>query len=71
MMLQYGLPNYKDENEFLALLAKRQGRLRKGGLPDVKKAALTLLQDWNRYNGKITCLSTEIIWFSELNIHMR
>ena len=61
MMLQYGLPNYKDENEFLALLAKRQGRLRKGGLPDVKKAALTLLQDWNRYKGKIKCLGTEII----------
>ena len=49
MMLHYNVPVFKDVNEFLALLAKRFGRLKKGGIPDVNKAAKTVLQDWNQW----------------------
>ncbi|XP_064605181.1 guanine nucleotide-binding protein-like 3-like protein isoform X2 [Liolophura sinensis] len=52
MMLHYNLADYKDVNEFLSLLATRLGKLKKGGLPDVDKAARVVLQDWT--NGKIT-----------------
>ena len=47
MMLHYNIANYKDVNEFLALLARRQGRLKKHGVPDVNRAAKMMLQDWN------------------------
>ena len=48
MMIHYNLPNYADVHEFLSLLAKRFGRLKKGGLPDSDKAAKSVLQDWNK-----------------------
>jgi nuclear GTP-binding protein len=48
MILHYNIPDYKDTNEFLALLARRTGRLKKGGIPDVNKAAITVVQDWTR-----------------------
>ena len=47
MMLHYNIANYSDVNEFLALLARRQGRLKKHGVPDVNRAAKMMLQDWN------------------------
>jgi len=52
LMTHYGLPDFSNVNDFLALLGKRRGMLRKGGLPDVNKAARLVLQDWNM--GKIT-----------------
>ncbi|KAK2188704.1 hypothetical protein NP493_124g01011 [Ridgeia piscesae] len=52
MMLHYNIANYSDVNEFLALLARRQGRLKKHGVPDVNRAAKMMLQDWNL--GRIT-----------------
>jgi len=52
MMLHYNVPDFKDANEFLALLAKRFGKLKKGGVPDVNRAGKQVLQDWN--HGKIT-----------------
>ncbi|KAK6993652.1 guanine nucleotide-binding protein-like NSN1 isoform X1 [Biomphalaria glabrata] len=52
MMLHYNIPDYKDVNEFLNLLATRMGKLRKGGIPDITRAARHMLQDWNF--GKIT-----------------
>lgn len=51
IMLYYRLPSFNDSEEFLSLLAKRLGKLRKGGVPDVRVAARKLLQDWN--SGKI------------------
>ena len=48
MMLKYGVEDFADPNEFLCLLAVRQGRLKKGGVPDVVKAGKTVLQDWNK-----------------------
>ncbi|XP_060078214.1 guanine nucleotide-binding protein-like 3 homolog, partial [Ylistrum balloti] len=52
MMLHYRLPDYSNANDFLALLAKRFGKLKKGGIPDVGKAAKTVLHDWTC--GRIT-----------------
>ena len=42
----YGVPDFHTPLEFLALLAKRQGKLKKGGLPDCDKAAKSVLIDW-------------------------
>ncbi|XP_062843028.1 guanine nucleotide-binding protein-like 3-like protein isoform X2 [Trichomycterus rosablanca] len=42
----YGVPDFHTTLDFLALLAHRQGKLRKGGLPDSDKAAKSVLMDW-------------------------
>lgn len=47
LMLQYRLPEYGSPEELLLMLAKRMGRLRKGGLPDAAAAARKVLSDWN------------------------
>lgn len=46
IMDHYGIPDFQTPHEFLALLARRQGKLRKGGLPDTDKAAKSVLMDW-------------------------
>ncbi|XP_038638302.1 guanine nucleotide-binding protein-like 3-like protein [Scyliorhinus canicula] len=51
VMQHYNIPEFRDTMEFLALLARRLGKLRKGGLPDHEKAARTVLSDWT--SGKI------------------
>lgn len=48
----YGVPPCADPLQFLAHLARRQGRLRPGGLPDAHAAAVALLRDWT--SGKIS-----------------
>lgn len=47
LMLHYRLPEYSSHHEFLGLLAKRMGRLKKGGVADIEAAARKLLTDWN------------------------
>lgn len=42
----YKVPDFHTTLEFLSLLARRQGKLRKGGLPDTDKAAKSVLMDW-------------------------
>ncbi|XP_014817812.1 PREDICTED: guanine nucleotide-binding protein-like 3 homolog, partial [Calidris pugnax] len=42
----YGVPPCADPREFLSHLARKQGRLRPGGLPDPHAAAVGLLRDW-------------------------
>ena len=51
MMLQYGIAEYDGTYEFLSLLARSMGRLKKGGVPDQMIAARIVLNDWN--TGKI------------------
>uniref|UniRef100_A0A3Q2YU22 G protein nucleolar 3 like n=2 Tax=Hippocampus comes TaxID=109280 RepID=A0A3Q2YU22_HIPCM len=46
ILQHYGVPDFHTALEFLALLARRQGKLRKGGLPDTDKAAKSVLMDW-------------------------
>lgn len=45
-MEHYGVSDFHTALEFLAMLARRQGKLRKGGLPDTDKAAKSVLMDW-------------------------
>ncbi|XP_041038466.1 guanine nucleotide-binding protein-like 3-like protein, partial [Carcharodon carcharias] len=56
VMRHYNIPEFRDTQEFLAVLARRLGKLRKGGHPDHEKAAKTVLADWT--SGKI-CYFTQ------------
>lgn len=47
----YGIPAWKDAQDFLEQFARKNGKLLKGAEPDVKTAAKMLLYDWQR--GKI------------------
>ncbi|XP_076040959.1 nucleostemin 1 isoform X2 [Oratosquilla oratoria] len=47
LMIHYRLEEFKDTNEFLVLLAKKRGKLKKGGVPDVELMARSVLNDWN------------------------
>lgn len=47
----YGVSDYATPEEFLAIKAQKQGRYKKGGIPDVRLSAKMLIDDWNR--GKI------------------
>ena len=47
----YRLTKWTDANDFLEQLAKRMGKMLKGGEPDLNTAAKMVLQDWQR--GKI------------------
>ncbi|CAO1614136.1 unnamed protein product [Parajaminaea phylloscopi] len=47
----YGLKSWKDSHDFLAQLARRFGKLLKGGEPDEETVAKMILNDWIR--GKI------------------
>ncbi|CAK5111129.1 unnamed protein product [Meloidogyne enterolobii] len=63
LMLHYNIPEFDDCDSFLALLAKRSGRMKKGGRPDLNAAAkqvfnffnlkkiFKVLNDWN--SGKL------------------
>lgn len=48
LVLQYQIPEFRDHMEFLALVARKRGRLAKGGIPDYIAAARMILQDWNQ-----------------------
>ena len=48
-MLLYNLQSFSDAEEFLSLLARKMGRLKKGGVPDVNAAGRRVLYDWNWY----------------------
>lgn len=43
----YGIQNFETVDEFLILLAKRFGKLKKGGIADTYAAAKQILNDWN------------------------
>lgn len=52
LMEKYVIPQFSGTVEFLQHLARRLGKLKKGGIPDCDTAARLLLQDWN--TGKIS-----------------
>ncbi|XP_046391769.1 guanine nucleotide-binding protein-like 3 homolog [Ischnura elegans] len=60
MMELYKIPTYSTPEEFLALHATRMGRLKKGGVPDVRLAARCLIDDWNRGQIKYYTLPPEL-----------
>ncbi|XP_068242976.1 guanine nucleotide-binding protein-like 3 homolog [Palaemon carinicauda] len=47
LMVHYRLTDYKTTDDFLSLLAKRFGKLKRQGIPDKEGAARRLLHDWN------------------------
>lgn len=46
LMELYEIPAYRSSEEFLAYVAQKSGKLRKGGGPDYKAAAVSVLRDW-------------------------
>lgn len=56
LMLLYSIPRFSTTNEFLTRIAHRQGKLKKGGIPNLEAAAMVVLQDWNQ--GKIPFYTT-------------
>ncbi|XP_016337843.1 guanine nucleotide-binding protein-like 3-like protein isoform X1 [Sinocyclocheilus anshuiensis] len=64
IMDHYEIPDFQTAHEFLALLARRQGKLRKGGLPDSDKAAKSVLMDWTMCK---TTLDPMTLWISWIN----
>ena len=47
VLFQYGIAEYEGTHEFLSLVARSMGRLKKGGIPDQTVAARIILNDWN------------------------
>lgn len=47
MMMRYNIGDYSDTTEFLTLLARKHGKLGKGGKPRLNIAAKSILNDWN------------------------
>ncbi|XP_029851938.1 guanine nucleotide-binding protein-like 3 isoform X1 [Aquila chrysaetos chrysaetos] len=46
VMMHYSIPDFKNTEEFLTLLAQKRGMLKKGGVPDIENIAKLLLCDW-------------------------
>ncbi|NXD82377.1 GNL3 protein, partial [Halcyon senegalensis] len=46
VMMRYCIPDFRDTEEFLTLLAQKRGMLKKGGVPDIDNIAKVLLCDW-------------------------
>ncbi|NXY87501.1 GNL3 protein, partial [Alcedo cyanopectus] len=46
VMMRYCIPDFRDTEEFLTLLAQKRGMLKKGGVPDINNIAKVLLCDW-------------------------
>ncbi len=51
LMELYEIPVYRSAEEFLAFVAHKMGKLKKGGIPDYHAAAVSVLRDWQ--SGKI------------------
>jgi nuclear GTP-binding protein len=53
LMMTYSIPAFPpgDENIFLGMIAKKYGKVKKGGIPDKVAAAKYVLKDWN--GGKV------------------
>lgn len=45
----YSIPDFKNTEELLSLLAQKRGMLKKGGVPDIENTAKSLLCDWTGY----------------------
>lgn len=51
LMSHYEIPEYREGIEFLAHIARKRGKMKKGGIPDLDAAAKIVLHDW--VDGKI------------------
>lgn len=50
--MRYKISDYADVNDFLNQVAKRCGKVKKTGVPDIRKAAQHILNDW--ISGRLT-----------------
>lgn len=50
--MRYKISDYGDVNDFLNQVAKRCGKVKKTGVPDIRKAAQHILNDW--ISGRLT-----------------
>jgi nuclear GTP-binding protein len=57
LMQLYAVARFKEDDatSFLALVARAQGKLKKGGIPNVDAAAKSVLHDWNSGRIKFYC----------------
>ncbi|NXC23467.1 GNL3 protein, partial [Campylorhamphus procurvoides] len=46
VMMHYSMPDFRNPEEFLSLLAQKRGMLKKGGIPDIENTAKLVLCDW-------------------------
>ncbi|NWH83919.1 GNL3 protein, partial [Aegithalos caudatus] len=46
VMMHYNIPDFRDPEEFLSILAQKRGMLKKGGVPDIENMAKLVLCDW-------------------------
>ncbi|NXI56822.1 GNL3 protein, partial [Chloroceryle aenea] len=46
VMMRYCIPDFRNTEEFLTLLAQKRGMLKKGGVPNIDSIAKVLLCDW-------------------------
>ncbi|XP_072203199.1 guanine nucleotide-binding protein-like 3 isoform X2 [Excalfactoria chinensis] len=46
VMMFYTIPDFRNTEEFLSLLAQKRGMLKKGAVPDIENIAKSLLCDW-------------------------
>ncbi|KAK4316977.1 hypothetical protein Pmani_011915 [Petrolisthes manimaculis] len=47
LMIYYRIPDFNNTDEFLARLARRLGKIKRGGIPDKESTARKVLHDWN------------------------
>ena len=56
LILRYKIGDFADATQFLTQVAKRCGKVKKGGIADIPKAAQLILNDWT--SGKLTYYTT-------------
>ena len=49
---QYLIREWDDANDFLCKLAMRNGKLLKGGEPDIHSVSINIINDWQRVSSK-------------------
>jgi nuclear GTP-binding protein len=48
LIIRYKIAPFDDASQFLTLVAKKCGKIKKDGIPDLNKAAQLILNDWIR-----------------------
>ena len=61
----YQIAAWSSALDFLEKLAKRTGKLLKGGDPDTVAVGKMVLNDWQR--GKLQCVQKKLVWLRDLN----
>ncbi len=52
---QYLITEWEDHVDFLSKLAMRNGKLLKGGEPDTRRVAVSVINDWQRVRFRFFC----------------